>query len=210
MKRLLLCIPLLSLAPLGDFLGSYLSGLGAISWYAGYVIASLSFFLVPLLVPIAFVILYKANWIRRVILFIIVLFMQESVFIFVPSRATAELMGMAHRLQREFSSDQLRDCAGQLHMRFHAGTLKLGNSAAGLDYFPVLDTNGLAVEDTELPASLRGRFQRTFILTESSTTNELVIFALDHETGVVCGNLVPKPDWAYPMADGLEVYQNHP
>ena len=194
---------------MGYFLGSYLSGLGTISWYAGYVIASLSYLLVPLLVPIVFVILYKARWIRRVILFIVVFYVQASVFVFVPSRATAELMGMAHRLQREFSPDQLRDCADQLRTKFHAGTLKLGNSADGLDYFPVLDTNGVVV-DTELSASLHGRFQRTFILTDPSTTNELVVFALDHETGIICGNDVPTPDYAYRIADGVEVYQDHP
>jgi hypothetical protein len=111
-------------------------------------------------------------------------------------------MGIAHRLQREFSPDQLRT-------KFHAGTLKLGNSADGLDYFPVLDTN-VVVEDTELSASLRGWFQRTFILTDPVTTNELVIFALDHVTGVICGNDVPVSDYAYPIADGVEVYQDHP
>lgn len=209
MKRFLPYIPLLCLAPLGYFLGSYLSGLGTISWYAGYVIATLCYLLVPLLVPILFVILYKANWIRRVILFIAVLFVQESVFFFVPSRATAELMGIAHRLQRDFSPDQLRVCADQLRTKFHAGTLKLGNSADGLDYFPVLDTN-VVVEDTELSASLRGRFQRTFILTDPVTTNELVIFALDHDTGIICGNDVPMPDYAYRIADGVEAYQDHP
>jgi hypothetical protein len=210
MKRFLFCIPLLGLAPLGYFLGSYLSGLGTISRYAGYVIASLNFFLVPLLVPIVFVILYKANWIRRIILFIVVLFIQESVFFFVPPRATAELMGIAHRSQSEFSSNQLRDCADQLRTRFHAGTLKLGNSADGLDYFPVLGDTNVVVEDTELPTPLRGRFQRTFILTDPSTTNELVIFALDHETGLICGNDVPVPDYAYRIADDVEVYQDHP
>lgn len=209
MKRFLTCIPLLGIAPLGYFLGSYLSGLGTISWSAGYIIASLSYLLVPLLVPIVFVILYKAKWIRRVMLFIVVFFVQESVFFFVPSRASTELMGMAHRLQRELSPDQLRDCADQLRTKFHAGTLKLGNSADGRDYFPVLDTN-VVVEDTELPASFRGRFQRTFILTGPSTTNELVIFALDHETGIICGNDIPVPDYAYRIADGIEVYQDHP
>jgi hypothetical protein len=210
MKRLLFCIPLLGFAPLGYFLGSYLSGLGTISWYEGFFIDALSFFFVPLLVPIVFVILYKASWIRRVILFIIVLLIQESVFFFVPARATAELMGIAHRVQREFSPNQLRDCADQLRTKFHAGTLKRGNSADGLDYFPVLDTNSVVIENTELPASLHGRFQHTFILTNPVTTNELVIFALDHETGLICGHDVPVPDYAYRIADGVEVYQDHP
>lgn len=209
MKRLLPYIPLLALAPAGYFLGSYLSGIGTISWDAGYVIATLSYLLVPFLVPIVFVILYKASWIRRVILFIVAFYVQASVFVFVPSRSTAELMGMAHRLQREFSPNQLRDCADQLRAQFHAGTLKHGNSADGVDYFPVLDTNAVVVA-TELPASLRGRFQRTFILTEPSTMNELVIFALDHETGIICGNDVPVPDYAYRIADSVEVYQDHP
>lgn len=195
---------------MGDFLGFYLSGLGTISRYAGYVITSLSFFLVPLLVPIVFVILYKAMWIRRVILFIVVFLVQESVILFAPHGGTVELMGMAHRLQHEFSPNQLRDCADQLRTKFHAGTLKRGNSADGLDYFPVLDTNSVVVEDTELPASLHGRFQHTFILTDPVTTNELVIFALDHETGIICGNDVPVPDYAYRIADGVEVYQDHP
>jgi hypothetical protein len=209
MKRFLFYFPLLGLAPLGNFLGSYFSGLGSISWYAGFVISAFSFFLVPLLVPIVFVILYKASWIRRVILFIVVLFVQESVIFFVPPRGTAELMGMAHRSQREFSPDQLRDCADQLRTKFHAGTLKLGNSADGLDYFPVYESAPV-VEDTELPPSLRGRFQRTFILTNPPTSNELVVFAFDHETGIICGKLLPKADSAYPIADGVEVYLDHP
>lgn len=205
MKRLLFCIPLLGLAPLVDFLGSYLSGLGTISWYAGYVITSLSFFLVPLLVPIVFVILYKANWIRRVILFIVVFLVQESVILFAPHGGTVELMGMAQRLRGEFSPNQLLDCADQLRTKLHAGTLKLGNSADGLDYFPVYHPTTV-VENTELPTSLRGRFQRTFILKDQSTTNELVIFAFDHETGIICGNDVQVPDYVYPMADSVEVY----
>ena len=119
-------------------------------------------------------------------------------------------MGIAHRVQREFSPDQLRDCAEQLRTKFHAGTLKLGNSADGRDYFPVLLDTNVVIEDTELPVSMRGRFQRTFILMDPSTTNELVIFAVDHETGIICGNDVPVPDYAYRMAEGVEVYQDHP
>jgi hypothetical protein len=209
MKKMLLCIPILGLAPLGYFLGSYLSGLGTISWYAGFIVASLSFFLFPLLVPIVFVILYKAGWIRRVILFILVLFVQESVFFFVPPRGTAELMGIAHRSQHEFSPDQLRNCADHLRAKFHSGTLKLGNSADGLDYFPVY-RSAPVIEDTELPPSLRGRFQRIFILKDPSITNELVVFAFDHETGIICGNSGPVPDFAYRMADGVEAYLDHP
>jgi hypothetical protein len=211
MKRSLFCIPLLGLAPLGYVLGSYLSGLGTISWHAGYIIASLSMFVVPLLVSIVFVMFCKTGWIGRTILFVVVLFIQEGVFLLpiVPSRATAELMGIAQRLRREFSPDQLRDCADQLRTKFHAGTLKLGNRGDGRDYFPVMDST-VVVEDAELPGSLRGRFQRTFILTDPSISNQLVIFALDHETGIICGNLVPVPDWAYPIADGVEAYQDHP
>ena len=119
-------------------------------------------------------------------------------------------MGIAHRVQREFSPDQLRDCAEQLRTKFHAGTLKLGNSADGRDYFPVLLDTNVVIEDTELPVSMRGRFQRTFILMDPSTTNELVIFAVDHETGIICGNDVPVPDYACRMAEGVEVYQDHP
>jgi hypothetical protein len=211
MKRILPCIPLLGLAPLGYFLGSYLSGLGTISWWTGYVIASLGMFVVPLLVSSVFVICCKTGWIGRTILFIVVLFIQESIFLcpVVPGRATAELMGIAHRLQREFPPDQLRDCADRLRTQFHAGTLKRGKEGDGGNYFPA-DDSAVEVADTELPASLRGRFQRVFILTDPAISNELVIFAFDHETGIVSGNLVPMPNWAYPIADGVDVYQDHP
>ena len=89
MKRFLFCIPLLGLAPLGYSLGSYLSSLGTISWYAGYVIASLSFLLVPLLVPIVLASLYKkASWILRIMLFIILFYSRRRVFsfLFLPKR----------------------------------------------------------------------------------------------------------------------------
>ena len=57
----------------------------------------------------------------------------------------------------------------------------------------------------------RGQHNETiFILKDPSISNELVIFALDHETGIICGNLAPKPDWAYPIAVGVEAYQDHP
>ncbi|HWY29718.1 MAG TPA: hypothetical protein VNX46_03125, partial [Candidatus Acidoferrum sp.] len=150
------------------------------------------------------------SWLRRVILFIVVLFIQESVFFFVPPRATAELMGIAHRLQRDLSPDQFRNCANQLRMRFHTGTLKLGDRGGDDDnYFPA-DSSAVVVEDTELPASLRGRFQRIFIETDPSTGNEAVIFAVDHETGIICEDHVRAPYYAYPIADGVEAYQDHP
>jgi len=210
MKRFFFCIPLLGIAPLGYFLGSYLSGVGTISWYAGWVIASVSYLLLPLLIPILFVsLLHKTTWNRRIILFVVVFLVQVNVFICVPSRVTAELMGMAHRLRNEFSPDELRGCTDQLRAKFLAGNLKLGNSADGLDYFPILSTNTV-VDNIELPASLRGRFQQTFILKYPSINNDLVVFALNHETGIICGKLTPMPDWAYPIADDVQVYQDHP
>jgi hypothetical protein len=73
----------------------------------------------------------------------------------------------------------------------------------------MLDTN-VVVEDAELSAALRGRFQRTFILTDQVTTDELVIFALDQEMGIICGHDVPMPVNTYRIADGVEVYQDNP
>ena len=205
MKRFLLCIPLLSLAPLGSFLGPYLSGLGVLTFIEGIFIASVCMLICPLIVSIVLATVAKSNWGVRLMLFVATLIVQGALLFFVGPPATTEMMGIAHRLRREFPTDQLRDCANQLRVKFRNGTLKLKKRGTE-NYFPVNDS-AVEVESEELPASLRGRFQRVFIQEDPSTGDEQVIFALDPEMGIICDNEKNVREFHfYSIAEGIEAY----
>jgi hypothetical protein len=211
-KRYLYILPLLFFAPAIAFFGSYCSGLGIFSWGAGFVIGAFGMFVVPWLVSILFAILGKVRWTVRLMVFVGALFIQGLlVFYVVPPGATCEMMGLTSRVRHEFSSDQLRNCADRLRMTFHDGTLKLRKRDDHDDLYFLSNGSAVAVEDTELPTSLRGRFQRVFIQTDPSTGAKEVIFALDYETGIICENHVQAPSDAFQMiADGVVIYHYEP
>lgn len=209
-RSYLFCIPLVSLGPLGYFFGAYARGLGLLNWNVGFLISAFSMLLVPLVVSTIIAILCKTGWIRRILIFAVALSIQECCFLFhvVPPAATSELMGITHRLQNEFSVYQLHDCSNELLQKFHGGVLK--HVSRGNDnYFPIVDS-AIIVDDSDLPISIRGHFQRVFIQPDPFTGDYVVIYAVDHETGIIFGNELRLPEYAYPMGDGLETYHYEP
>jgi hypothetical protein len=128
MKRCLLCLPLLVLAPLGYFLGSYFDGTGVLPGGVGILISAGSMFILPSLVSGLFVVLPKTTWsIRRAL--VLCALLVQGVLLFVPSGATSETMGFAHRLRQEFPPSQLRNCAAHLRQKRRDGTLTLVDKA---------------------------------------------------------------------------------
>jgi hypothetical protein len=161
MKRCLLCLPLLTLAPLGYFLGSYLDGAGVLPGGVGILISAGSMFILPWLVSVLFVVLPKTTWsIRRALVLCALLVQGFLLFTVVPAGATSETMGFAHRLRQEFLPSELRDCAAHLRQKRRDGTLTLADKAKTRSF--LMWETAVIVADSELPVSLRGRFQRVF------------------------------------------------
>jgi hypothetical protein len=205
MKRTLYLLPLLGLAPLGSFLGPYFDGAGI--WQNGFLIGATSMFLLPWVISTLFLIIPRASRAIRISLFISTLLIQFILlFTVVPPGATCEIMGMAHRLRKEFSTDELRNCAGQLRQKFHDGTLVV-NARNKDDHFFV-KCSVVVVSDSELPNSLQGRFQRVFIQTPPFDGEQQVVFSLTSETGIICDDRKDVREYfVYSMADGVEAYR---
>jgi len=128
MKQLVWYLPLLAVAPLGAFLGPYLSGRGLWSSGTGLFLAIGCFFIVPLPVALLFSLRAKTTVERRILLFLGALGLQV-LFIFGPSPSSSyQMLGLAHRLRREFPLAQVHDCANQLRHKLRAGTLSVSGS----------------------------------------------------------------------------------
>jgi hypothetical protein len=98
-----------------------------------------------------------------------------------PPGVTSRTMGLAVRLRREYSAQQIRDCADAIRRRLNDGTLA---TDANDRFRPNLLPDDYAiVAKTELPPSLRGRFKRVYII---RCGNEDVVFAVDDKCGLVC------------------------
>lgn len=209
MNRCLYILPLLGLAPMMSFLGSYLAGLGVLSWGRGFVIGAFGMFIVPWLVSILFSILCRDRLAVRLLIGFGALVIQGFLlFGVVPPGATCEMMGLAQRLRHEFSPEQIRDCADQLRTKFNAGTL--ASSDKHTDDYSVTSF-AFVVRDSELPASLQGRFERIFIQKNQNTGEEEVLFALGRRWGIMCDSRKNVHDfYFYSMADGVEAYRYQP
>src|SRR5262245_47985933 len=122
MRPALQIVPLLILAPLGHFLGSYLGGAGVLPLGSGFLLSAVSMFLLPWAVAALFFAV-RGSWPIRVLLFLGALVVQVVLFTVIPAGATSEMMGIAHRFRREFPPDQMRDCATSLRQKQDEGTL---------------------------------------------------------------------------------------
>ena len=207
MKRTLSFLPLLGLSPLGSFLGEYLDGAGVLPRGSGLLVGGFCAFILPWVVAAAFALLARTTWARRILLFICTLVVQPVLlFTLTPPGATSEMMGIAHRLRHEFSSDQLRDCAAHFRQKFHDGTLKVGPRDKD-DHF-IAAQDAVVISDTELPESLRGRFQRVFIQKSPVTGEVQVVFALGSTTGIICDSRTHVREFfVCSMADGVHAYR---
>ena len=185
MKRALLFLPLLSLAPLGHFLGSYLDGAGILPRGYGFLGSAASMFILPWVVSGLFLTITKAAWPIRISLFICALLVQAVLlFTVVPAGATSEMMGIANRMRREFPPDQMRDCAARLRQKHRDGTLTVRQGDRGHSF--LMSESAVMVDDSELPVSLRKRFDRVFIQQDRVTGEEQIFFSLGKQTGIVC------------------------
>lgn len=207
MRRTLLFLPLLALAPLGHFLGSYLDGAGILSRGSGFLLSTASMFLLPWVVSALFLTIGKAAWPMRITLFICALVLQGVLLAtVVPAGATSEMMGIAHRLRRQFPADQMRDCAARLRHKHRDGTLALRQGDRGHSF--LMSESAVMVDDSELPASLRGRFDRVFMQPDRTTGEEQVFFSLDERTGIVCDSRKHVREFfVCSMADGVHAYR---
>jgi len=207
MKRLLLCLPLLIIAPLACFLGDYLGGAGVLPEGYGFLASAVAMFILPWAIAGLCSILIKAKAPIRVLFFIVAL-VAQGVFLFtvVPPGATCEMMGIAHRLRGKFSPDELRSCADHLRQKFRDGTLAV--SPRGKDDQFTVDPSAVVVSDSELPSSLRGRFKRVFIQKPQGAGEQQVVFALGPDTGIICdGRKDVREFFVCSMADGVEAYR---
>jgi len=205
-RRLLLTLPLLTLAPLGAFLGEYLDGFGLLPYGIGFVASAASMLILPWMVAALFLTVPKIKVMFRGLLFIGALgFQGLLLFALVPPGATSEMMGFAHRLRWEFSVDDLRSTAEEFRSKFESGTLEVSQEDAD-DYFVVFES-AKCIPDAELPNSLRGRFQRVLIQQDPTEKGLQVFFALDRTRGIVCDNRkVTRGLFEYSMAEGVHAY----
>jgi hypothetical protein len=207
MKRTLSFLPLLGLSPLGSFLGEYLDGAGVLPRGSGLLVGGFCAFILPWVVAAAFALIARTTWTVRLLLFICALVAQPVLFfILTPPGATSEMMGIAHRLSREFPPDQMRDCAGRLRQKHHDGTLTVRRRDSGHSF--LMSESAVMVDDSELPVSLRGRFDRVFIQQDRVTGDEQVFFSLGEETGIVCDSRKHVREFfVCSMAEGVHAYR---
>lgn len=207
MKRVLLCLPLLVVAPLACFLGNYLGGAGVLPAGFGFLASAVAMFILPWVIAGLCSILIKTKAPIRVLFFMVALVAQGVLlFTVVPPGATCEMMGIAHRLRGEFSPDELRTRADNLRQKFRDGALAVSARSKNDDF--IVDTSAVVVSDSELPGSLRGRFQRVFIQKVPFSDEEQVVFALGPERGIICdGRKDVREFFVCSMADGVEAYR---
>jgi hypothetical protein len=206
MRRAFLLLPLLALAPLGHFLGSFLDGAGVLPGGSGILVSAASMFLLPWAVAALFLTV-RVAWAIRVSLFIGALVAQGVLlFTVVPAGATSEMMGIAHRFRREFPPDQMRGCAASLRQKQQDGTLAFRQ--AGKDHVFLMSETAVLVDDSELPMQLRGRFEHVFIQPDRDTGEQRVYFSLDEGTGIVCDSRTDVREFfVRSMADGVHAYR---
>ena len=95
-----------------------------------------------------------------------------------------------------------------MHFRqkFHDGTLKVG--PLDKDNYFIVAQDAEVVSDTELPDSLRGRFQRVFIQKSPVTGEVQVVFSIGSTTGIVCDSRTHVREFfVCSMADGVQAYR---
>jgi hypothetical protein len=206
MRRAFLFLPLLALAPLGHFLGSFLDGSGVLPGGSGFLVSATSMFILPWAVAALFFTV-RVVWPVRVSLFIGALIAQGVLlFTVVPAGATSEMMGIAYRFRQEYPPDQMRACAAGLRQKQLEGTLAVRQ--AGEDHTFLMSETAVLIDDSELPMQLRGRFEYVFIQPERDTGEQRVYFSLDERTGIVCDSRKEVREFfVCSMADGVHAYR---
>ncbi len=207
MKRYLIWSPLLLLSPLGHFCGSYFCGAGILPGQIDFLFDITSFFILSWAIPVLFIFIVKATWTTRILAFICAFTIQFALIALTPAGATAEMMGIAHRLGKEFSADQLRECASDLRQKHLNGTLKEQKRGKVLRVMNP-DNEWALVDDSELPTSLRGRFYRVYIQKDQANNGLSVVFEIKMFTGIVCDSRkFVSGFFEHSIADGVHAFR---
>lgn len=181
MKRFVLLFPLLFVAPFGYFIGSWLDGVCPSLIPFGLMASAASMFLLPWFV--AYLIAWKlgsSSLARSILFFSALVFQGYVIFAMVPPAATAEMMGIAHRLKSQFSSSELRYTAQQLIQKQKSGVL-LTADGGQFKHF-LFSEKSVFVADSEMPAAFKEKFRCIYITTNSTE----VRFALNSYEGILC------------------------
>lgn len=196
----LLVVPALSL-----FIGSYLDGRGVLCGYGVFIGILLMFILpIPFAVLIAWRLVTKSTY-RNLLVVPIILLQFAFVWLF-PAGATAQMMGIAHKLKREYSTDVLHATAEQILLEHAAGTLNCHmipeHDKRNFGYATIL------VDRSEIPADLQGRFEFVAIVEATGSTPAEVHFAFNSRSGIAC-NATPRESgfFRYSMASGVHAYR---
>ena len=215
---ILLGVPLLGLTPLSHFLVHYYAGLTSLTSPYGsdtFLKDTAIILFFPWMVAALCTALAGVRWRFCHLIFFAALMLQYFlIFKIVPAGYASEMMGVAHTIRSEYSIAQIRICAEQLCQKLHDGTLKLTADETGK--IGSIYANGVIVDDTELPAVLRGRFTRVLIWHVPDGYGTQVRFALNGGTEIICGqsevgNLDQEvgPLDEYPLAEGIYAYRFH-
>jgi hypothetical protein len=104
----------------------------------------------------------------------------------VPGGAQAEVMGVAHRLKREFPIAQVRECASHLLEKYQTKTLVSADK--GKPQADVWSESVFAVDNSELPASLRERVRWVQIqkVQRGFAEDIQVFFFIDWGRSIIC------------------------
>jgi hypothetical protein len=116
------------------------------------------------------------------------------------------MMGIAHKLKREYSTDVLHATAEQILLKHAAGTLNCHR-------IPEHDKRNfgcasILVDKSEIPADLRGRFESVTIAEATGSMPAEVHFAFGPRSGIAC-NATPRESgfFRYSMAAGVHAYR---
>ncbi|MFI5305442.1 MAG: hypothetical protein ACHQYP_11700 [Nitrospiria bacterium] len=205
-KRYWLYLPMLFISPLGYFLGSYFEGSATLPGNMASYICVISLFFLPFVVSTLFVFIFKGKWFIRILIFISIFIAQCGLISITPPEVAAEMMGIAHRLSFEFPPDQIRDCANHLRQKHRDGTLKEVQRGNYSDV--LMSDNAIIIDDSELPVSLRGRFVGVYIRSGLTSPDDVVVFALGMQKGIICDNRKYVSEFYFhSMGDGVHAYR---
>jgi hypothetical protein len=202
MRKFLPCLPLVGLPAFVHYLVPYLIGLGYIS-SASELYSLAACLLLPFIIGVLLALLGATSVSNRLGLCILMVVIQFTLlFTLVPGSAKTEMMGLAQRVNREFSADDLKKCAADLRKREQAGTLVRKDLPSG--EWQMWFGDARVVNDSQLPQNLRGKFQRVLIDTGNDSGPLGVFFELETNRGILCSTNRYRSDfWRCSVADGV-------
>ena len=197
----------LALPALGYFAGSFLDGAGVIQHGLGFLISCVSMFILPWFVAFWCVTRFRLSGTIWLLAVGAAMALQWVILLgFSPPAPTSEMMGIAFQMRRSVPVDEIRDCAIRLRRANREGTLRFRKDVPDTKYSPWKDVQ--AVDESELPESLRGRFASVLVRTVPGTKLEQVIFTVDSRNGIFCDDRkYVRERSVCSIADGVHAYR---